>query len=118
MILVTMEYLPALLRFIAGGGIIVGVTYLAQQVNPKYGGILAAAPIITTLAFLFTYNEAGRTTTQQLVLGTFFFAIPSLVFLISLYFLMSRLGFLESLGGAYGIWFACVLIIGRLVSGF
>ena len=115
MIVVTMEYLPTLLRFIAGGGIIVGVTYIAQEVNPKYGGILAAAPIITTLAFLFTYSEAGRTTTQQLILGTFFFAIPSLAFLISLYFLMSRLGFLESLGGAYGIWIACVLIIGRLI---
>ncbi|MCK9630504.1 MAG: DUF3147 family protein [Methanoregula sp.] len=95
-----MEYLQTLFRFIAGGSIIVGVTYLAQQVNPKYGGILAAAPIITTIALLFTYNEVGRTATQQLVLGTFFFAIPSVIFIISLYLLTNRLCFLESPGGA------------------
>ncbi|MDD1694768.1 MAG: DUF3147 family protein [Methanoregula sp.] len=112
-----MEYLHTLLKFIAGGGIIVGVTYIAQQVNPKYGGILAAAPIITTLAFLFTYNEVGRETTRQLVMGTFFFAIPSLAFLISLYFLMNRAGFLESIAGAYGIWVVCVLIVSRFISG-
>lgn len=112
-----MEYLHTLLKFITGGGIIVGVTYLAQQVNPKYGGILAAAPIITTLAFLFTYNEVGVATTRQLVLGTFFFAIPSLAFLLSLYLLLNRLGFLESLGGAYGIWIASVLVISRCISG-
>ena len=111
-----MDHLQTLIKFIAGGSIIVGVTYLAQQVNPKYGGILAAAPIITTIAFLFTYSEAGIETTRQLVLGTFFFAVPSLLFLISLWFLVSRWGFLESIGGAYGVWLASVLIISRFPS--
>ncbi len=113
-----MDALQTLLKFVAGGSIIVGVTYLAQQINPRYGGILAAAPIITTLAFLFTYNEAGVATAQQLILGTFFFAIPSLAFLISLYFLMSRFSFLGSLGMAYGIWIGCVLVISLTVSGY
>jgi uncharacterized membrane protein (GlpM family) len=111
-----MDYLQALVKFIVGGSIIVGVTVLAQQINPKYGAILAAAPITTTLAFLFLYNEAGAATTRQLILGTFFFAIPSLIFLISLWFLVSRWGFLESLGGAYGIWLASVLIVNRFLS--
>jgi uncharacterized membrane protein (GlpM family) len=112
-----MELMQGLLKFIAGGGIIVGVTYLAQQVNPKYGGILAAAPIITTLAFLFTYHEAGMDTTRELVLGTFFFAIPSVAFLLALYFLMSRTGFFESLGGAYGIWLISVIVVSRVIAG-
>jgi uncharacterized membrane protein (GlpM family) len=112
-----MDYLQTLLKFVAGGSVIVGVTLLAQQANTRYGGILAAAPIITTLAFLFTYNEVGSATAQQLVLGTFFFAIPSLVFLISLYFLMNRFGFLESLSVAYGIWIGCVLVISQIIPG-
>jgi len=111
-----MDYLQALVKFIVGGGIIVGVTVLAQQVNPKYGAILAAAPITTTLAFLFLYNEAGAATTRQLILGTFFFAIPSVIFLLSLWFLVSRFGFFESLGGAYGIWLSSVLVVSRLIS--
>ncbi len=64
--------------------------------------MLAAAPIITTLAFLFTYSEAGRETTQQLVISAFYFAIPSLMFLLAFWFLMNRFSLLLSLGGAYG----------------
>jgi uncharacterized membrane protein (GlpM family) len=111
-----MDAVQTLLKFIAGGSIIVGVTWLAQQVNPKYGSILAAAPIITTLAFLFTYNEAGVATTQQLVIGAFWFAIPTLVFLLTLYFLMGRYALIPSLGGAYAVWFACVVITNQILS--
>lgn len=47
-----MDYLYTLLKFIIGGSVIVGVTFLAEHVDPRYGGMIAAAPIITTLAFL------------------------------------------------------------------
>ena len=60
-----MDYLYTLLKFIIGGSVIVGVTLLAEHADPRYGGMLAAAPIITTLAFLFTYSEAGQETTRQ-----------------------------------------------------
>jgi len=60
------------LRFIAAGGIIVGVTLIVQHIDPKYGGILAAAPITTTLAFIFTYSSTGEDITRQLVLGSFY----------------------------------------------
>lgn len=111
-----MDAVQTLLKFIAGGSIIVGVTWLAQQVSPRYGAILAAAPIITTLAFLLTYSEAGVATTQQLVIGAFYFAIPTLIFLLSLYFLMGRYPLLSSLGGAYGIWFICVILTNQIIS--
>ena len=70
-----MDYLYTLLKFIIGGSVIVGVTLLAEHADPRYGGMLAAAPIITTLAFLFTYSEAGRETTRQLVISAFWFAM-------------------------------------------
>jgi uncharacterized membrane protein (GlpM family) len=92
-----MDCLYTLLKFIIGGSVIVGVTLLAEHVDPRYGGMLAAAPIITTLAFLFTYSEAGRETTHQLVISAFYFAIPSLIFLLVFYFLMERFSLLLSL---------------------
>ena len=49
-----MDYLSMLLKFIVGGSIIVGVTLLVGHADPRYGGMLAEAQIITTLAFLFT----------------------------------------------------------------
>ncbi|WP_321504868.1 GlpM family protein [uncultured Methanoregula sp.] len=111
-----MNYLYTLLKFIIGGSVIVGVTLLAEQVDPRYGGMLAAAPIITTLAIVFTFFEAGHDTTRQLVLSAFWFAIPSIFFLLALYFLLTRFSLLPSLGGAYGIWIAALLIVYRFVS--
>ena len=111
-----MNYLYMLLKFLIGGGVIVGVTFLAEQVNPRYGGMLAAAPIITTLAFLFTYSESGMGTTRQLVISAFWFAIPSVFFLLTLYLLMTRFTLLPSIGGAYGIWLAALLIINSIVA--
>ncbi len=111
-----MDYLYTLLKFIVGGSVIVGVTLLAQQVDPKYGGILAAAPVTTTLAFLFTFSEAGGGTTRELVLGAFWFAIPTLLFLLVLYLLMGRFSFFPSLGGAYGCWIAALLVMHHFVA--
>jgi len=111
-----MNYLYMLLKFLIGGGVIVGVTFLAEQVNPRYGGMLAAAPIITTLAFLFTYSESGMETTRQLVISAFWFAIPSVLFLLALYLLMTRFALIPSLGGAYGIWLAALFVINSFVA--
>jgi uncharacterized membrane protein (GlpM family) len=111
-----MDYLYTLLKFVVGGSIIVGVTMLAEHADPRYGGILAAAPMITTLAFLFTYSEAGRQTTQQLVISTFWFVIPTMLFLLAFYFLLSRFSLLMTLGGAYGIWIGATLVMNQFVS--
>ena len=105
------------IRFLIGGGIIAGVTYLALQVDPKYGAILAAAPITTTLAFIFTYSEAGQATTQQLLISMFWFAIPTLFFILVLWFLMARYPLLPSLGGAFLFWFVAVVVMNRLLAG-
>jgi uncharacterized membrane protein (GlpM family) len=111
-----MNYLYLFTKFIIGGGIIVGVTLLAQNVDPKYGGILAAAPITTTLAFVFTNAEAGQATTQQLVLAACTFAIPTLFFLAALYLLLNRFSLYPSLGGAFGFWIICLLLMNRIIT--
>ena len=111
-----MDYLYTLLKFVVGGTIIVGVTLLAQGVDPKYGGILAAAPITTTLAFLFTYSESGPAVTQQLVLGAFYFAIPTLIFLFALFLFMHRFTFVTSLAGAYTVWLGALVVTYRIIT--
>ena len=113
-----MDLFPNLVKFVIGGSIIVGVTYLARSVDPKYGGILAAAPVVTTLAFLFTRAETSLATTQGLVLSSLYFAIPSLIFLFSLYLFLNWLPLLPSLGGADALWIACVLALNRILSSF
>lgn len=112
-----MDYLYLLIKFCIAGCIIVGVTLLVQQVNPVYGGILAAAPITTTIAFIITYHEAGQNITRELVLGSFLFAIPTLGFILILYILLERYSFLPSLAGSLLAWLAGILLIQRYISG-
>jgi uncharacterized membrane protein (GlpM family) len=113
-----MDYTYLALKFFIGGGIIVGITVLAQKVDPKYGGMLAAAPILTTLACLFTYSEAGQATTRELVMSAFWFAIPTLLFLLVLWLLLAHYPLLPSLGGAFGIWLVALVVMNRVLGGF
>ncbi|MFA5331268.1 MAG: GlpM family protein [Methanoregula sp.] len=112
-----MDLLYNFVKFIAGGCIVVGVTFLAQHIDPRYGGIIATAPIITTVALLFTYSESGFTTTRDLALASFYFVIPTVLFLVALYFLMGKYSFLISLCGAYGVWLISLLAINRVIRG-
>jgi uncharacterized membrane protein (GlpM family) len=114
--MVWMEYLYTAFKFLVGGGMIVGVTWLARFVDPKYGGILVAAPIITTIAFIFTYAESGALTTQNLVLASFSFMIPTVLFVLALFLLMFRISFVMSLIGAYAIWIVGVLVVNRALG--
>jgi uncharacterized membrane protein (GlpM family) len=106
-----MEYLYTAFKFVVGGGMVIGITWLARYVDPKYGGILVAAPIITTIAFLFTYAESGSQITQQLAMASFSFMIPTILFVLALYLLMFRISFASALFGAYGVWIAGVLLL-------
>ncbi len=110
-----MDYLYLALKFLIGGSVIVGVTLLAEQVDPKYGGLLAAAPIITTLAILFTSADVGQGVARQLAIGAFWFAIPSLLFLLALYFLLGRYPLIQSFGGAASVWLVAALAMNRVI---
>jgi uncharacterized membrane protein (GlpM family) len=111
-----MDSLYLLIIFLAGGSMVAGTTWIAEIIDPKYGGILAVAPIITTLAFAFTSIHASQERTQALVMGSMVFLIPTALFLISLYLLLNRYGFVASIIGSYGVWLVSVVIIAKLTG--
>jgi uncharacterized membrane protein (GlpM family) len=110
-----MEYLYTVLKFLIGGGIVIGVPYLAEHIDPRLGGLLTVAPIVTILAFIITRIETSHATTQSLVGASFYFAIPFVFFLIAMYFLMNRFSFAPSLAGASLVWITAVLLTSRLL---
>jgi len=112
--LVAMEYSGIVLKFIIGGSIIAGVTFLASEIDPRYGGILAAAPLTTTLAFIITRAETSLPVTRDLVFSSFYFALPSVLFLVCLYLLLSRLDLAGGIAVAGSVWLGAVLIMNRL----
>jgi uncharacterized membrane protein (GlpM family) len=107
------DYYYTVFKFLIGGGMVVGVTWLSRFVDPKYGGILIAAPIVTTIAFIFTYAENGAQTTQQLVFASLSFMIPTLLFVLALFLLMYRFSFVPSLIASYLIWITGVLVMNQ-----
>jgi uncharacterized membrane protein (GlpM family) len=111
-----MEPIYLLFIFLAGGSMVAGTTYIAELIDPKYGGILAVAPIITTLAFLFTSMHSTQERTQDLILGSIAFLIPTALFLVSLYLLLGRYGIVASIIGSYGVWLIAVVIVARLAG--
>lgn len=111
-----MDYLYLALKFVIGGGVIVGVTLLAEHASPKYGAILAAAPIITTLAILFVYSDGGQAVARELAIGAFWFAIPTLLFLVALYLLLDRYPLIQSFGGAASVWLVAAVAMNRVMA--
>jgi uncharacterized membrane protein (GlpM family) len=110
------EHLYTTFKFVVGGGMVVGITWLARYIDPKYGGILVAAPIITTIAFLFAYTENGTAVTQQLAMASFSFMIPTILFVLAFYLLMYRFAFGAALTGGYAIWMVGILIINGILA--
>jgi uncharacterized membrane protein (GlpM family) len=111
-----MEFLYLVIIFLAGGSVVAGTTWLADLIDPRYGGILAVAPIITTLSFLFTSLHGSQERTQGLVLGSIIFLIPTALFLISLYLLLSRYGLAASIIGSYAVWLVSAIIVAKLAG--
>lgn len=112
-----MNHLYLLLKFVAGGLIVAGTTVLTEQINPRYGGLLATAPIILTLALFFVYIDTNADLTRQVAMSSFSFIIPTAIFLATFALLMNRYTFGPSLGGAYGIWILSLLIVNRMLAG-
>jgi uncharacterized membrane protein (GlpM family) len=108
-----MELFYLLLIFLAGGSMVAGTTWIAEIIDPKYGGILAVAPIITTLAFLFTSIHSTQERMRDLVLGSTVFLVPTALFLVSLYLLLGRYGVVTSITGSYGVWLVSAIIVAK-----
>ena len=91
-------------KFVVGGGLILGITLLANYIHPKWGGIMAVAPVITTLSIVFVRLETDLQTTRELILSAIHFVVPTLLFLVSMYFLVGHLNLLYSFLISYLIW--------------
>ncbi len=104
-----------ILKFLIGGGLIVGVTFLTKYINPRLGGFLVVAPIITTLSIIFVKFETNLQTTQELILSSIYYFIPTLIFLILMYFLISKVNLISSFVISYAIWAVIVFAMQKWI---
>ena len=76
-----MDYSYLALKFLIGGGVLVGVTFLAEQADPSTGAFSQQPRSPRRLPFSLRIPK-GEVTTQQLVMDAFWFVIPTLLFLL------------------------------------
>ncbi|MEW5801082.1 MAG: GlpM family protein [bacterium] len=89
----TMEIpvLEYILKFIAGGSIVVLVSYLAEKGNAVLAGILLAAPITTVISSCIVGNESGRNALIGTIKSDILFLPLMFVYLIPLYLLLKKM---------------------------
>ena len=80
-----MAYLALLLEFIISGIIVVAATLVAKQVDPKWSGLIVAAPLLSLLTYFFLSYQKEAVAIKQYLLAALLFMVPAAVFLGSLY---------------------------------
>jgi uncharacterized membrane protein (GlpM family) len=98
--------LEYLLKFLAGGGIVVLVSHLAEKGNSILAGILLVAPVITLISSFIVGNASGQNALMGVIKSSIIFMPLMFVYLIPLYLLLkkSSLGVNISILLALALW--------------
>ncbi len=109
-------YGELLIRFLIGGAVIAGTTWLAEWFDPKFGGIIANIPSATIVSLLILSSAAGEkaavTFAKGLVIGT----IPWFAYIFSVILLTQRIGLAKSLAVGFIIWLLLLPLTFRLTQ--
>lgn len=97
-----------LLRFLIGGAVVAGTTWIAELFDPKLGGIIANIPSATVVSLLILSSAVGEngavTFAKGLVIGNF----PWFAYIFSVILLTQRIGLVKSIALGLMIWLLLV----------
>jgi len=86
-----------LLQFLLGGWIVVGMSYLATHIDPKYSAILYGIPIQFLLAIIFINVGAKEGLVLEVTKNSIIYTFILISFLILFYFLLKNFEFWKSI---------------------
>jgi len=86
-----------LFQFILGGGVVVGMSYLATHIDPKYSAILYGIPIQFLIAIIFINLGAKEGLILELTKQSIFYTLILISFLVLFYFLSKNFEFWTSI---------------------
>ncbi len=111
-----MNWIYLFLKFLIGGGTVVAATVLAKYIDPKWAGLVAAAPIISALSFIFIAMESDIASTQKYLWTAMYFMVPALFFLATLYFSNMKFPYVASFAIACIVFGVIVLLMQKFIS--
>lgn len=90
-----------LIQFTLGGASVVGITWIAKNIDPKYTGIVYALPVILVVAMIFIYLEQGLDISQKTLKSTFVYEFTLIYFVLAFWLLLYKVNF----------WWAMILAL-------
>ncbi|ATW26872.1 GlpM family protein [Candidatus Formimonas warabiya] len=106
-----MNLTEAVSRFIAGGSLILLVSYLGKTKNPYVSGLAVLFPIVTTVGYYFLSLSMEGQELQRVVLVSICAVPTTIAFLITLYFTIGKLPVWQSLLLGIVAWFISALLL-------
>lgn len=84
-----------LINFLIGGALIAIALAIGMLVNPVFGGLVAALPIRLGTTILLSGLNEGQGFASKMVEGSLLTYIGTFFFLISLWYLIPKIGFIK-----------------------
>lgn len=103
-----------LTRFLIGGAVIAGTTWIAELVEPKLGGIIANIPSATIVSLLILQSSMGDRAAVSFAKGLVIGNIPWFAYIFSVIYFAERIGLVKSLVVGFVLWLVLVPITFRL----
>ncbi len=107
-------YYEHLIRFIIGGSVIAGTTWIAEAFDPKLGGIITNIPSTTILSLLIIGNVLGEAGAVSFAKGIVIGNIPWFAYIFIVIFLTQKIGLVKSLAFGMVIWLLLVPVTFKL----
>jgi len=98
-------------QFVIGGLMVVGITFLAKYVNPKYTGIIYALPAILIVAIIFVYLDCGLNISKSTLKSILIYEFTLVYFIFAFYLLLYKINFWWALALAFLSWSVIAFII-------
>ena len=106
-------YYELFIRFLIGGAVISGTTWIAEYFDPKLGGIIATIPSATIVSLLIVGSAVGERAAVDFAKGIVLGNIPWFAYIFAVILLTQRIGLVKSLAVGLLIWVLLVPIIYR-----
>ena len=94
-----------LLRFIAGGSLIVLVTLLAKTRYPMLAGIFMLFPAVTLVGYYFIGQSMSVAQLRQVTKFSIYALSTTFIFLVTFYYAQEKHSLNAALGSATAMWF-------------
>ncbi len=107
-------YSELLIRFLIGGAVIAGTTWMAELFDPKLGGIIADIPSATIVSLMILGSAAGEKAAVGFAKGLMIGTIPWFAYIFSVILLTQRIGLAKSLAAGFIIWLLLLPLTFRL----